>query len=207
MITKPKPAHALLPGFVLAACAALPGGSAAQSATPAKGPGTLGAAMAEALRTPFHATNGAGGLAIFQPSGVPVPHAGDRQVRDSARGPSFHRVFWPTLVAAPLSHWAGIFLSYVGCYGNTSDAQCRAGILAGGAIAVLLPATVSRIAGGSFAKGTLGSAVGGGLGFGLWYLLEGSVDLEDDSVAYWLAVSITHAFFTTAFSRHRTRTP
>ena len=91
MSTKPKPAHALLPGFLVAACAALPGGSAAQSTTPAKGTGTLSTAMAEARRSPFHATTGTGELAIVQPSGIPISRAGDRQVRDAARGPSFNR--------------------------------------------------------------------------------------------------------------------
>ena len=201
---KPRPAHTLLPGFMLA-CVAVPGGSAAQSATPTKGPGTLGAAMAEARRSPFHATNGAEGLDIVQRPGVPFHTPETGPVRDSARGPSFHRVFWPTLVAAPLSHLALFTLSFAGCYGNSSDAQCRAGNLAGGAIAVLVPATVSRIAGGSFAKGTFGSAVGGGLGFGLFYVLWKSFRLDDD-VAYW-AVPITQAFVTTAFSRHRARTP
>lgn len=202
MITKPKPAHALLPGFLLAACVALPGGSAAQSATSAKGPGTLSTAMAEALRSPFHAQTGAVGLAIVQRSGVPFHTPETGPVQDSARGPSFHRVFWPTLVAAPPSHLALWFLAYAGCYGGGG---CTAGVLAGGAIAVLVPATVSRIAGGSFAKGMLGSAVGLGLGGGLAWLAIASFGVDDD-VAYW-AMPITHAFVTTALSRLRARAP
>ena len=204
MITIPKPAHTLLPGFLLAACAALSDGAAAQSATPSKGSGTLGASMAEALRSPFHATTGAGSLAIFQPSGVPFHTPETGPVQDSARGPSFHRVFWPTLVAAPLSHLALWFLAYAGCYGG-GDAGCMAGLLAGGAIAVLVPATVSRIAGGSFAKGMLGSAVGLGLGGGLAWLAIASFGVGDE-VAYW-AMPITQAFVTTALSRLRARTP
>ena len=203
MITRPKPAHALLPGFLLTACAALPGGAAAQSATPTKGPGTLGAAMAEALRSPFHAQIGAGGLGLAQRPGVRFHTPETGPVRDSAQGPSFHRVFWPTLVTAPLSHLALWFLAYAGCYGG-SDASCRAGLLAGGATAVLVPATVSRIAGGSFAKATLGSAVGLGLGIGFARLGITSFRL-DDEVAYW-TVPITQAFLTTALSRLRAHT-
>jgi len=197
MITKPKPAHALLPGFLLATCAALPGGSAAQSTTPAKGTGTLSTAMAEARRSPFHATNGYGGLAIFQPSGIPIPHAGDLQVRDSAGGPSFHRVFWPTLGASFLSLGAGLLLWYGAAYSD-GDGEFTALLVMGAAIPVLVPATVARIAGGSFAKGVLGSALGAGLGFAA-FLLGLEIGL-DDSVAWW-AIPPTHAFVTTALSR------
>lgn len=203
MIRQPRIAHTLMPGFLLAACVALPGGSAAQSATPTRGPGTLSTAMAEALRSPFHAKTGAGGLAIFQPSGVPVPHAWDRQIRDSARGPSFHRVFWPTLGAAALSLGAGLFLTVGGCYGSSHE-SCVGWSVAGGAIWVLVPATVARIAGGSFGKGVLGSALGAGLGFAAFHLGLG-IGL-DDSVAWW-AIPPTHAFLTTALSRLRARTP
>ena len=196
MTTKPRLAHTLLPGFMLA-CVALPGGTAAQSATPIKGPGTLGAAMAEALRGPFHATTDAGGLDIVQRPRIPFHTPETGPVQDSARGPSFHRVFWPTLVAAPLSHLALWFLIYAGCY-HALDASCWAGSLAGGATAILVPATVSRIAGGSFAKGALGSAVGGGLGVGL-YLLLSKAFLLDDETAYW-ALPVTQALFTARFS-------
>lgn len=199
MITRPKPAHALLPGFLLAACAALPGGAAAQSATPAMGPGTLGAAMAEALRSPFHAWTGAGGLAILQPSVVPVPHAGHRQLRDSAQRPSFHWVFWPTLGAAALSDLAGSLLVYGAGYEGSN-----ALLVVGVAIPVLVPATVARIAGGSFAQATLGSAMGLGLGIGLT-LLGKSIGLGVED-AFWVT-PIPHALVTTVLSRLRARTP
>lgn len=204
MIAKPKPAHALLPGFLLAACAALPGGAAAQSATPAKGmsakgTGTLSAAMAEVLRSPFHATNGAAGLAIVQRPGVPFHTAETGQVRDSARGPSFHRVFWPTLGAAYLSLGAGLLL-LLGANEEDSTALRVMSV----AVPVLVPATAARIAGGSFGKGVLGSALGAGLGVATFFL--GLAIGLDDSVAWW-AMPPTHAFVTTALSRLRARTP
>lgn len=200
MIPKPKPAHTLLPGLLLAASVALPGGTSAQSATPARGPGGLSTAMAEALRSPFHARTGAGGLAILQPSGVPVPHADDRQARDSAQGPSFHWVFWPTLGAAALSDLASAILLYGAAYEGSI-----ALLVAGAAIPVLVPATVARIAGGSFAQATLGSAVGFGLGIGLFFLGQ-SIGLPDEGAAYGV-IPIPHAFVTTVLSRLRPRTP
>ena len=103
MTTKPRLAHTLLPGFVLA-CVALPGGTAAQSVTPAKGPGTLGAAMAEARRSPFHAKRLAEAVTIPVPVAVSAPHTGDRSAPDSAARASFHWVFWPTLAAT--AYWA-----------------------------------------------------------------------------------------------------
>ena len=39
MITKSQPAHTLLPGLMLAACVALPGGAAAQTPPPTTGTG------------------------------------------------------------------------------------------------------------------------------------------------------------------------
>ena len=76
--------------------------------------------------------------------------------------------------------------------------------VAGGAIWVLVPATVARIAGGSFGKGVLGSALGAGLGFAAFHLgLEIGLD---DSVAWW-ATPPAHALVTTALSRLRARTP
>lgn len=210
MITKPKPAHALVPGFLLAACVGLPGLSAAQSATPAKGPDTLGAAMAEARRSPFHATNGSEGLAIVNPAGAPTTHAGDRPVPDSARGPSFHRVFWPTLGAVFLSEvaFAGLILYCDPDGGGSGDgcteAQWKRRLVVGGAITVLLPSAAARVTGGSFAKGVLGSALGAGLGVAAFHLgLEIGLD---DSIAYW-ALPTSHAIVTTAFSRLRARTP
>ena len=192
MTTNPRLAHTLLPGFMLA-CVALPGGTAAQSATSTKGPGTLGAAMAEALRSPFHATGLAEAFEIHVPVAVSAPHTGDRPAPDSTARPSFHGVFWPTLAMTYLAHYSGFVLSLCvayGCIGTISDWAITL------MPPVFVPATVARIAGGAFAKSLLGSAVGTGLGVTVQWLMGGKID----SVAYWAVVPPVHAFLTAVLS-------
>lgn len=188
MITRSHPAHTLVPGFLLAACVALPAGANAQTAPPITGTGSLSAAMAEAHRSPFHNATGVERLVMVQLAGVPVPRAGDRPAPDSARGPGFHRVFWPTLGGVFLGEFA--FLAGVMSYDGNF-------LLMGTAALILGPPTASRIAGGSFAKGVLGSAAGLGVGWALFRL--GMAVGLDDSVAYW-GIPTAHALLTTALA-------
>ena len=203
MITKSQPAHTLLPGLMLAACVALPGGAAARTAPPTSGTGALSTAMAEALLSPFHASGGTQAFTILGPVGVPTPHVGYQSAPDAAKGPSFHRVFWPTLGAVFLSEMAFIYTilycdpdSGRGGRGCT-DAEWASSLLVGSATLVLGPPTAARIAGGSFARGVLGSLAGTALGYGFFRLGMGFG--LDDSVAYW-AIPTSHAFLTAAFS-------
>ena len=193
MITKPQTAHTLLPGLMLIACVALPGGAAAQTPPPTTGTGALSTAMAEARRSPFYASGGADALTILGPVGVPTPHAGDQSAPDSANRPSFHRVFWPTLGAVFLSEMAFIY-AILGCDPDSGGGGC---LLLGFSTLVLGPPTAARIAGGSFSRGVLGSLAGTALGYGFFRLGIGFG--LDDSVAYW-AIPTTHAFLTAAFS-------
>ncbi len=201
MITKSQPAHTLLPGFMLVACVALPGGAAAQTAPPTKGPGALSTAMAEALRSPFHASGGTQAFTILGPVGVPTPHVGYQSAPDSANRPSFHRVFWPTLGAVFLSEMAFVYTIFYCASGGggrgCTDAEWASRLLVGSATLVLAPPTAARIAGGSFSKGVLGSLAGTALGLGFFHLGMGFG--LDDSVAYW-AIPTTHAVVTTVFS-------
>ena len=196
MTREPRAAHTFLPGFILAACVALPAGASAQTAPPATAAGSLGAAMAEARRTPFHNATGADGLTMVQLAGVPVPHAGDRQATE----PSFHRVFWPTAAGVLLSEFAFLY-GALHCDpdsvpGRTASG-CAAGLLMGTAALVLGPPTASGIAGGSFRKGLLGSAAGLGVGFALFGL--GMALGLDDSDAFW-GIPAAHAILTTALA-------
>ncbi len=196
--------QALVPSLVLAASMALPVGASPQTAPPlAAKSASLRAAMAEAHRIPFDTMSSVEGLTIFGPAGVSVSRVGDRPDPDSARGPSFHRVFWPTLGGTLLSEFAFLYI-LIQCdldSGNPdgcTDAQWARQLLFATATLVAGPPTVARIAGASFTKGLLGSAAGLGLGWGLFRL--GLAAGLDDSYAFW-AIPTTHAFLTTLVSR------
>lgn len=154
---------------------------------PTKGTGLVRAAMAEARRSPFYNATGEG-LVMGQLAGVPVPYAGDRPAPDSARGPSFRRIFLPTIGGVLLSELAfvlGVRHCDSDSGGGATAAGCLTSLLMGTAALILGPPTVARIAGGSFGKGVLGSVAGIGLGWALFRLGTG-FGLVDDSVAYWV---------------------
>lgn len=201
MITKPRPAHTLLNGFALAACMALPAGAASQTAPPAAETGTLGAAMAEVRQSPFHTSTPVERFTIAEPVGISVPRAGDRPTPDLARGPSVHRVFWPTLGATVLSQ-AAFLLSVIHCDPDSGGGGCGKGeelgsLLLGSTALVLGPPTAASLGGGSFAKGLLGSAAGLAAG---WVLFRSGMALGlDDSTAAW-AIPTAHVILTTSFS-------
>lgn len=194
MITKPRPAHTLLNGIGLAACTALPAGSAAQTAPPTMDARTLDSAISEALRSPFHASTAVKGLPVAGPGRISVLGAEERQSPDSARGPSFHSVFWPTLAATALTEllffaslYNAVYCRGDGC-GNTALAVTSLAMVLG-------PPAAASLGGGSFAKGLLGSAAGVALG---WGLFKGGAGL-DDSIAFW-TIPAAHVLLTTLFS-------
>lgn len=193
MITKPRLAHTLLNGIGLAACTALPAGSTAQTAPPTMDARTLGSAISEALRSPFHASTAVKGLPVAGPGGISVPRAEERQSPDSARGPSFHRVFWPTLAATALTEllFLGSLINAVYCQGS----RCGTTALAATSAAMVLgPPAAASLGGGSFAGGLLGSAAGLALGWGLFQ--SGTEMGLDDFIGAW-AIPVAHALLTT----------
>jgi len=176
---------------VVVASVAFPVGGSAQAAATSTKSAPLSAAMAEARRSPFYATRSVEGLSIVEMALVSVPHVGDQPDPDSVKGPSFHRVFWPTL--------GGVFLSeFAFLYAVWHEESDLARDVFGGAILVGGPPAVARVMGTRFTPGLLGSAAGLGLGFGLFRL--GIAFGMDDSIAYW-AMPITHALLTTVISR------
>lgn len=187
MATKPRIAHTLAPSLMLAAFAVFPVGASAQAVPPFKF-APLSAAMAEARLSPFHATSSVGRLSIIGMDLVAAPHVGDRSDPDSTEGPSFHRVFWPTLGGVLLSEFA--FLTAV--FDDEPDLSSQ---VFGTAVMVVGPPAVARIMGARFIPGLLGSAAGLGIGFGLIGL---GLELDD---AFVVAVPITHALLTTIISR------
>ena len=181
--------HTFLPGFILAACVALPAGASAQTAPPATAAGSLGAAIAEARRTPFHNATGAPGLMMVR-AGSPFAIGGDQLAPDSAEGPSFRRVFWPTAVVALLSDFA-FLLGAANCVDAVErDVDCTPGLVMGIGAMILGPPIAARIAGGSFGKGLLGSLAGIGLG-----AVFVAVSLPDAAL---LLIPPVHALVTTA---------
>jgi len=184
-------AHPLVPILMLAASAAFPVGASPQAAPPSTESSSLSAAMAEARRSRFYTTSSVDGLSIVDMASTHVPHVGDRLDRDSGIGPSFRRVFLPTLGAVFLAEFA--FL-----YAVLEDESDLAGDVFGTAILVVGPPAVARVMGARFAPGMLGSAAGLGLGYGLFRM--GIALGLDDSTAYW-SIPITHALLTTVISR------
>ena len=200
MITKPQRTQTLLPSLLLAACVALPAGAAAQTAPPTTEANALGTAMAQALQSPFHATAGVERLTIVGPVPVPVRRAGDQQAPASAGGPSFHRVFWPTLAATYLSDVAFLY-ALIHCDADSGGGGCSEGerlgtLLLGSTVLVLGPPTAAMLGGGSFKKGVLGSAAGLAAGAALFGM--GMAVGLDDSIAGW-AIPAAHVLLTTSF--------
>lgn len=193
MVTKPRLAHTL-PSLMLAGSTAFPVGASAQAAPPSAKSAPLSAAVAEVRRSPFYATSSVDGLSRSSTlASVPVPDVGDRLDPDSAKGPSFRRVFWPTLGAVFLSEF--VFLYTV----LPDQGSGLAGGVFGTAVVVAGPAATAKAMGARFPQGLLGSAAGVGLGYGLFRLGIGAFGL-DDSVAYW-TIPITHALLTTVIGR------
>ena len=190
MVTKPRIGHALALILMLAASSAFPVGTRAQAAPTSTKSAPLSAAMAEVRRSPFFATSSVEGLSVVEMTGVPGHDVGDRLDPDSTKGPSFRRVFWPTLGGAVLSEITFVGL-LMGDAPNLFGGVLGIGVLVGG------PAAVARIMGARFTAGLLGSALGAGLGYGLFRL--GIAVGLDDSSAYW-AIPTTHALLTTVIS-------
>jgi len=170
----PHPASTVPPALALAASLALAYGAAAQTETPPVDTDALGVAMAQARQSPFHFPGASGDRGVLGAPLPRVPHAGDPQVPGPAQGPSFHRVFWPTLGSA-LGSWA---LAVVLSSNNSCvlldvrDGRCPGEsrtepVMIAGSLA-LIPPAVASLAGASFYKALLGSLAGlaGGAGVG-----------------------------------------
>ena len=165
----------------------LPGGAGAQTAAPRYEPGTLGAAVSEARRSPFHGRSALDGLATPAPSRSRPAHPPLHAV--AAPGDvTFPRVFWPSLVAAVLSDF--VFMHSLTClfgdgYCEVPDDLQYGYFGLGVALAGTGPPLGARLGGGSFSKALIGSVLGFGAGLGLNLLV--------DHVTAVLAVPVIHA--------------
>ena len=161
---------------------------------------SLGDAMAEAYRSPFHAVARAPGLAT---GGGELDVIGVRSwfssglASDSTDGSTpFHDVFVPTLAAAFVVDLGAVFLLYVCVFAVCeTEGEGYTVLLLGASAAVLGPAAVAR----NFGKGTwknsiLGSTIG--IGVGLAPIALGM----DYSAVVWTFPTI-HALLTTVFGR------
>lgn len=125
----------------------------------------LGDAMAEAYRGPFHAAARAPGLATGGSeagvTAVRIPFSGGLVPDSTGGSPSFHTVFWPTLLTAFLSDLGAFYYLVLTCSYDCGTSSAVGAV----STAILAPALVAR----SFGKGTwkniiLGSTIGLGLG-------------------------------------------
>lgn len=163
---------------------------------------SLGDAMAEAYRSPFHAAARAPGRATGggEPgvAGVRIPFSGGL-VPDSTDGATpFADVFIPTLAAAFVVD-VGAFFLFAACVVAVCETAVEAYtvLLLGASVAVLGPALVAR----SFGKGTWGKSILGstiGLGLGSVAATGGG---QADALLGFSAATITHALVTTVFGR------
>ncbi|MDE2761407.1 MAG: hypothetical protein OXQ94_02505 [Gemmatimonadota bacterium] len=172
--SSPHSASSVPPALALAASLALASGATAQTEIPPIDTDALGVAMAQARQSPFHSPGASGDRGVLGAPLPRVPHAGGPQVPAPAEGPSFHRVFWPTL-GSSLGSWA---LAFVQTYNNVcllhgregrcpeSESRTEPVMIVG--YLVLIPPAVASLAGASFYKALLGSLAGfaGGVGVG-----------------------------------------
>ena len=187
MITRPQPAHILLPGFMLAACVALPAGAAAQTPPPTKGTGALSTAMAEALRSPFHATPMPTALGdLGSPHSRPALDPGTGRADGTlARG----RVFALTAIGAVVGHSIGLYWFLI-CVDGPCPGNPLGAALGQLAVAVGGPTVGSAIAGGDVSDSLGGSALGMLGSFAVYY---GVIKAGFDLVPAFLLSSLAHA--------------
>ena len=157
MIARPEPARVLLPSLILVVGAALPAGTAAQTAPPPAETSWLSASMSEARRSPFHSPATVPGPALLGSVPVPAPVNEGLQLADSANDPSFLKVFLWTLPVTAAADYAGLrgLACARGCGGWESFFQ-----IFGLPILFLAPPAAATLAGGSFGTALLGSTLG-----------------------------------------------
>ena len=163
---------------------------------------SLGDAMAEAYRSPFHAAARASRLATGgdEPgaAGVRIPFSGGLAPDSTDGATPFVDVLVPTLAAAAVLDLGAFFL-FVGCVVAVCETPVEGYtvLLLGASSAVLGPAAVARSVGkGTWGKSILGSTIGLGLG-----IVAGTVVGNNDLLLGLFAASITHALVTTVFGR------
>ena len=167
---------------------------------------SLGAAIAEAERSPFHARNGVSGSVA--PGSEPTAHflwtGAESLVADQETGegifihaPSTGKVFLATAAGALAANGAGLWLALSGALATDASASAYAAIAGGAAIAVLGPPVGATLVGGHFGGALAGSAVGTALGLITMKLID-----WDASFALSLSLySLLHAGATTFFEQ------
>ena len=163
--------------------AALPAGLAAQVRAEPDGD-MLGAAVAEALRSPFHAPSGTGGrvaVALAGPARATAP-AAVHSPTDSL--PSFGWVFVPTLAVTYLTD----VLAYAGTFGPGAGDN-YALILT---VPAFVPGLVAGRIGGRYGPALAGSALGTAVAL---------LSVKFDSLEVILAAPAVHAALTTWMAR------
>ena len=146
----------LLASLMLAVCVALPTGASAQTAPASRETSALSAAMAEALRSPFHATPMPTTLGdLGSPHSHPALDPGTGRADGTlSRG----RVFALTAIGAVVGHSIGWYW-FLYCWDRCPGNLIR--ILVGPlAVAVVGPTVGSAIAGGDVSDSLGGSALG-----------------------------------------------
>ncbi len=163
---------------------------------------SLGDAMAEAYRSPFHAAARAPGLATggdeLGVTKVRIPFSGGLVADSTDESTPFSNVFVPTLAAAFLVDIGAFYLVLFCVWGVCeTEGEAYTVLLLGASAAVLGPAAVARSSGkGTWEKSILGSTIGLGLG-----IVVGIFVGSDDALSGFLSASIIHAVLTTVFGR------
>ncbi len=162
---------------------------------------SLGDAMADAHRSPFHAAARAPGLATGGGEAgvtvVRIPFSSGLVPDSTGESLPFDNVFVPTLAAAFLFDMGAALLvgvcAWTYCF---EDVELLTTVLVlGASAAVLGPAAVARHFGeGTWEKSILGSTVGVGLG-------SAAIALEMDGLVGVLTIPTIHALVTTIFGR------
>ena len=146
----------LLASLMLAVCVALPTGASAQTAPASRETSALSAAMAEARRSPFHATP----MATLGDLGSPHSHPALDPGTGRADGTlSRGRVFALTAIGAVVGHFVGWYW-FLSCFDQPCPGNLFVKFVGPLAVAVVGPTVGSAIAGGDVSDSLGGSALG-----------------------------------------------
>ena len=161
---------------------------------------SLGAAIAEARRSPFHSGARGGGPGHGQEAGVVGTAAAYRHLSLPGEAEPGRRVsFGLTLTIAELSHLVGAYM-FLSCgYGRAPAAFCFLGPLLPLPV-VALPATTSGVDAGS----ALEASVVGWLGGAAAFMVTGYITEQISNVNFFasaLVSGLVHAGITTAMVR------
>ena len=198
-----------LPASVLsvALLGSLPGGSCAQH-PPVRESLSLSAAIAEAKRSPFHATSrlkesararvaggheSAGSVLWGRPSAVEQEMSGG----GPAPGLSVANVFLTTSIAAAVLDAAALALTFAAAHSSRGGGGEFLVVSGAGAAAMVIgPAFGAKLAGGRFLPGVLGSVVGalGGIA-----VAANAYELGVHGAVSFSLLSLVHAGTTTLF--------